>query len=189
MLAWTRRSLLLGVGGSMLALAAARASAQSTPAPDGAVILTVAGDIAHANRGSLDPRLDGVFKIHEIAFDKAFCFDRAMLAALPQETFEARLPEGHEKATFSGPRLAAVLEMAGAPEGASIEATALDGYVSEIAAADLAGKDWILVLERNGRPFSIGGFGPAMLLAKPAAVTVAEDARWPWAVFYIEVKK
>lgn len=184
----TRRTVLGGLGGAALALGA-RGARSAPTTPDGAVILTLAGDIAKANRGPLDPKFDGVFKFHEIAFDSAFCFDRAMLGALPQETFEARLPEGHEKASFSGPRLAAVLQMAGAPERPSISATALDGYVSELSAAEIAGGDWVLVLARNAAPLGIGGFGPTMLLAKPSGIDVGEDAQWPWAVFYIQVTK
>lgn len=186
---WTRRLLLAALASVALAGAPGMAQADMKPAPKGAVILTVAGAIANANRGGIDPRLDGIFKYHEISFDKAFAFDRAMLEALPQEEFKAQLPEGHEPATFKGPPLSAVLEMARAPGRPSIKTVALDGYVTELAAKDLDGRDWVLVLERNGRPFGIGGFGPAMLMERPKVTKVGEGAPWPWALFYIQIKK
>jgi hypothetical protein len=191
MVTWSRRMLLAGMGSLTLApvLMSGLAQADMKPAPKGAVVLTVAGAIANANRGGIDPKLDGIFKYHEIRFDKAFAFDRAMLEALPQEEFRAQLPEGHEPATFKGPRLSAVLEMAGAHAGASIKTVALDGYVTELAAGDLDGRDWVLVLERNGRPFGLGGFGPAMLMEKPKSTKVEEGAPWPWALFYVQVEK
>lgn len=186
---WTRRLLLAALAAVAVAGAPGTAKADMKPAPKGAVILTVAGAIAHANRGAIDAKLDGIFKYHEISFDKAFAFDRAMLEALPQQEFKAQLPEGHEPATFRGPSLAAVLDIAGASAGASIKTVALDGYVTELAASDLSGKDWVLVLERDGRPFGIGGFGPAMLLRKPKGIKVDDEAKWPWALFYIQVGK
>lgn len=165
------------------------AGAEVRPAPKGPVILTIAGDIGHSNRGPVDPKLDGFFKFHEIEFERAFQFDRDTLARLPRRQFTARLPEGHETATFSGPLLSAVLEQAGVTGGVSISARALDGYVSELSAADLADGEWVLVLARNGVPLGLGGFGPALLLKQPKSVDVGSDAQWPWAVFYIEVSR
>lgn len=191
-LAISRRRVVLIVAAALTAaLLMAPGAPRATKAvtPKGPVILTLAGDIALANRGPLDPKLDGVFKHHEIGFTRAFVFDRAMLEALPQEEFEAQLPEGHEPAVFRGPRLSTVLKSAGAPVGVAIRATALDGYVAELTAEDIEGRDWVLVISRNDTPFGIGGFGPALLLERPKDVKVAEDAPWPWAVFFIEVTK
>lgn len=176
---------------TILGLAAAIAAVRAQPAtsPEGPAILTIAGDIGHANRGPIDPKLDGFFKFHEIEFERAFQFDRNALVQLPQREFTARLPEGHETAIFRGPLLSAVLEQAGVTGRVSIMARALDGYVTELSAADLAGGQRVLVLARNGVPLGLGGFGPALLLKQPKSVDVDSDAQWPWAVFYIEVKK
>ena len=191
MACWIGRFVLsiCGILALLLAIPAGDAPAGQNRAPRGAVLLTIAGDIERSNRGAIDLKLDGIFKFHEIKFDHAFAFDRAMLEALPQVEFTAQLPEGHERAVFKGPRLEAVLEMAGAAGAASLTTTALDGYVTELTAKDIGSGSWILVLSRNGQPFGIGGFGPVMLMQKPKSPKVDEAAQWPWALFYIAVKK
>jgi hypothetical protein len=189
---WTRRSLLAGMGLAVLphGFRAGTASARSVAMPQGAVVLTFAGDIAHANRGPLGPRADGFLKYHDIDFDKAFVFDRAMLAEFPQHEIRAQPPQYDAPVTFRGPLLKDVLNSLGAA-GAAIQTRALDGFAVDLSAADLAAKDWTLSLEADGRPFGIGDRGPVWLMHTPSALKVAEEEeqRWPWALFFIRVKK
>lgn len=192
MFSWTRRSLLAAMGTSALALGidAGGAMAKSVASPRDAVILTIAGDLTMSNRGPLDPRADGFLKYHEITFDKAFAFDRAMLQDLPLNEIRAQPPQYSAPATFKGPLLKDILKALGA-EGASIQTRALDGFAVDLSAEDLAGKDWTLALGANGRPFGIGDKGPLWLMHTPSAIKVAEaeEQRWPWALFFIEIKK
>jgi hypothetical protein len=90
---------------------------------------------------------------------------------------------------FAGPRLADVLAAAGAA-GRAITATALDGFAAEISAEDLAAHDWIVALEADGRPLGIGQAGPLWIVyAVPGGIaSEADEQRWPWAVFFIEVQ-
>lgn len=192
LLSWTRRSLLAAMGMSALALSvdADAVMARSAAPPKGAVILTVAGDIAHSNRGALDPKRDGFLKFHEIEFDKAFTFDRAMLEDFPLNEIRAQPPQYSAPATFRGPLLRDVVKALGG-EGAAIQTRALDGFAVDLSPEDLAAKDWTLVLSADGRPFGIGDKGPLWLMHSPSAVKVSEEEeqRWPWALFFIQVKK
>lgn len=192
MFSWTRRTLLVAMGTSALALGLdpRAAMAASVASPQGAVILTVAGDLSLSNRGPLDPMADGFLKYHEITFDKAFAFDRAMLEAFPLNEIRAQPPQYSAPATFRGPLLADVLKALGAG-GASIQTRALDGFAVELSAKDLAGKDWTLALSANNRAFGIGDRGPIWLMHTPSSLKVAEEEeqRWPWALFFIQVKK
>ena len=57
----------------------------------------------------------------------------------------------------------------------------------EISAADLAAHDWIVALKADGADLGMGGRGPAWIVYDVAGGTASADdeARWPWAVFYI----
>jgi hypothetical protein len=175
----------------MFTAVSSQASADGKKAPAGAVLLTIAGDIAHSNRGAMRGKRDGFLNFHEIRFDKAFAFDRTMLDGMKQGSVTAQPPQFSAPVTFAGPYLRDVLAKAGAAGGVSIEAKALDGFVSELSAEDIASKDWILATRQDGKPFALGGLGPIWLLHKPSAVKVPEEEEqtWPWALFYIEVKK
>lgn len=190
--AWTRRSLLAGACVAVLAHAVmpARAMAQAKPAPSGPVILTVAGDLAHANRGPSDPKLDGFMTYHEIEFKRAFTFDLAMLEEFPMTEIRCQPPQYSSSVTFQGPLLRDVLRALGA-DGASIKTRALDGFAVDLTPERIAAKDWILATRAGGRPFGIGDKGPVWLMHTPSAEKVPEDEEhgWPWAVFYIEVTK
>ena len=167
------------------ALAVSLSAAAEEPAsPRGPVALTVAGAIDKANRPPFDAARDAFFDYHERSFDKAFAFDLAMLEAFSQR--RAVIDRGVGPETFSGPRLAEVLESVGC-RGA-LTTLALDGYGSEIPADDIAARDWILATRVNGQPFAIGGRGPLWLLFDPPGERPATDEErgtWPWALFYI----
>lgn len=187
------RRLLLAVPGLLalaLTIAGGTALAEQVPAPKGAVLLTIAGDIDKSNRAAIDLKLDGMFKFHEIAFEKAFVFDRAMLEDFPLQEIMAQPPQYSAPVTFRGPLLRDVLKALGA-EGASIRTRALDGFAVDLSAKEIAEKDWILALAADGRPFGIGDQGPVWMMHTPSVIKVpeAEEQRWPWALFYIDVKK
>lgn len=176
--------LLLGLSAPF----GAHSRAEELSAPSGPVVLTIAGQIGVANRGPSDPELDQFFAYHEISFAAAAEFDRAMLESLGTHEIELSYEKWSEVYKVSGPRLVDVLSAVGA-QGRAITATALDGYAEEVSADELAARDWIVVLERNGRPLGIGGLGPLWIVYHVPGNTLSHDdeARWPWAVFFIEV--
>ena len=168
----------------LAAVAFAFATAAPAAEPAGPVALTIAGAIEKTNRPPFDAGRDGFFAYHERAFDKAFAFDRAMLAKFPPR--EAVIDRGGGPEKFSGPRLADVLAFVGCR--GPLTALALDGFGSEISQADLAARDWILATGADGRPFGIGDRGPLWLVFDPPGdrpATEEEQGQWPWALFYI----
>lgn len=188
----TRRALLAGLGSMAFthAVSGGAVLAEMKSALEGQVVLTIAGDIAHANRGAFDAVRDGFFKYHEIEFDKAFAFDRAMLEEFPLKEIRCQPPNYVSSVTFRGPLLRDVLKVLGA-ESASIKTRALDGFAVDLTSQQLAAQDWILVTQADGRPLGIGAKGPVWLMHTPSSekVTDEEEQSWPWAVFYIEVSK
>lgn len=189
--AWLKAPGSLVVALFTLAVATGSDSVGEQSGSKGAVVLTVAGNIAKSNRGPTRGKRDGFLKYQDISFEKAFTFDRAMLDALKQGTVNAQPPQYSAPAVFTGPFLSEVLARVGAEKDASIEARALDGYVSELSAENIASRDWILATRYDGEPFALGGLGPIWLMHKPSAIKVPEEEEqtWPWALFYIEVKK
>jgi len=187
-----RRTTGLIVGCLLIALVGVvgRAQAGQVVAAKGAVILTVAGAIGNWNRPAYDDRRDTFLKHHEITFDKAMQFDREMLAKLPQGSVEAKPPQLGKAGKFTGPRLAAVLEAAGARQGSRLRAMALDGFTADIEASQLNLKDWIVATAVDGKPLAIGDQGPLWLLHSPKSTSQVgeEEMSWPWAVFYIVVE-
>jgi hypothetical protein len=174
-----------------LLAAAQTAAAADMKSPDGAVVMTIAGNIAIANRGAFDPKRDGFLKYHERKFDKAAAFDRAMLEALGTHSATIQFDGwGAAPITFSGPRLKDVLAAVGWT-GRQITTLALDGFGTKISRADIDAFDWIQATRTNGKPLGIGQRGPLWLVFDPPgdrAATTEEEGRWPWAIFFIQAE-
>lgn len=171
-----------------LALSLAPASAGETP--KGPVVLTVTGALAEPNRAAFKAFHDAFLHYHERTFDKAFAFDRQMLAALPAVSIKARAEGWPDGITAAGPRLRDVLDAAGVAQDAALALMALDGFALELSAEDRAAQDWVLAIEVNGRPLGIGDRGPAWLLYDTGQEIVGHDAEaeWIWSVFLIEAQ-
>jgi hypothetical protein len=158
--------------------------------PAGQVVLTVAGAVGVTNRGPYDDFEDAFFKYHERKFDKAVTFDLAMLEELGMHAVTVTYSEWPRSFRFEGPWLRDLLAAAGA-SGRDISLLALDGFATEINAADLAAYDWIVALKRDGRYLDIGQRGPLWIVYARhdgKAITAEDEQRWPWAAFLIEVK-
>ena len=158
--------------------------------PTGEVVLTVAGAVGASNRGPYDDFEDAFFKHHDRKFDKAAAFDLAMLEGLGMHAVTVSYDKWPKPFRFEGPWLKDVLAAAGA-SGKDISVLALDGYVEDISAADLAAYDWIVAVKRDGRYLDIGQHGPTWIVyarrdGKPFGAE--DEERWPWAAFLIEVK-
>lgn len=152
-------ALLLAVG--CLSTLAEALAAGAEP-----VILTVTGNVAHPNRGALDPFEDAVFAHLDAKFDKGFTFTLSDLQSLPQKTVTAKYEDWPREVTASGPLLADVLKAASA-EGQRILVQAVDGYAPEFTAGDVARGKMILALEAEGKPLALGGRGPLWLIGPP----------------------
>lgn len=180
---------LTALGGALagLMLIAGTGIAEEKPAPNGGVIVTLGGKVAHWNRGAATADADAVFKEHKISFDKAMALDVATFNALPMHELNVSTPGGDS--TFAGPLLADVLRAAGAEVG-SVKLTARDGSVVDLTAEDVKTREWILAHLVDGKPVTGGDFGPLWLMHKPGSgETPSKDELQSWvsSVFYIEV--
>ena len=176
---------------AMAALLALGACERGADEPAGLVILTAGGNIGKTNRGPYDDARDTLFKYHEISFEKAFQFDQEMLLLLDQERVRVQPPQVGKPVTLQGPTLKSVLKTLGAENAQNVRFVALDGYASDLNAESIATKDWIVAVSVDGKPLEIGRQGPIWVVFRPANpphVSEEEEAIWPWAVFYMEVK-
>ncbi|MGO2008263.1 molybdopterin-dependent oxidoreductase [Vreelandella alkaliphila] len=155
--------------------------------PEGPVILTVNGDITHFNaaQGAL--------------------FDRDMLQALPQHSFETGTPWTEGSSTYSGPLMRTLLEHVGLPgaenspgnssrnsAGNSVHVSALNGFEAEIPISDFYKYDVILALERDGQSIPIREYGPMWVLypfsQDEALLSEKMRFRAVWQVMQINVR-
>jgi hypothetical protein len=166
---------------------AGASSASAEPEPP---ILTITGEVSHPNRGALDPFHDAFMSHKDKTFTKAFAFTRSSLAGLPQIKISTNVETWPGKIELEGPRLVEALAAAGVATNATIVATALDGYNVELTPETRSAHDWILAINANGAPLSIGGRGPVWLIHGTDGKDVSQDveATWVWALYLMEVK-
>ena len=159
-------------------------------APKEMVLLTVAGAIHNTNRGPFDPDKDSIFSRLNIGFDRAFAFDRPMLARLKQGKVTAVTTELGKAATFTGPLLKEVLATVGAAEG-KVSFVAINNYEGYLEREDIEASDWILALEADGAPLGLGQQGPIWLIntrvADDPPPNQSHRGHWVWAVFFMRV--
>lgn len=183
-----RRRSLLGLAAGMMLPSATAARAEEAQA-GGLAILTVGGLVGAPNRGSFDPQRDRLFNTNNISFQKAREFSVSSLAPLPEHSVKAN-HFGRDMAG-KGPLLQDILAAA-APDPAAKTArlSALDGYAAEIPLSDVKSQQWILAMEVDGKPVAIGGLGPlfSMRQLPPGEKeTEEEEAKWVYALYYIEL--
>jgi hypothetical protein len=113
--------------------------------PQDEPILTIAGLIQHGNnQGAAD-------------------FDLKMLQALPQHTIVTRHPWVETRHHYKGPRVAEVLELAGA-QSSKLTLVALNNYEVEIDFSDIEKFEPILAWSDNDRPMRVRDKGPLWLM-------------------------
>jgi hypothetical protein len=171
----------LAVLGSVLSPGAARADRQ--------VILTVTGEIDKANRSQMNPFQDALFGVLGETFDRGFTMTLADLEKLPFETMTVQYPNWPAPVKVEGPRLAAVLDRAGAV-GAGVMVQAVDGYSPSFKMEDVRNGAFVLAVRANGKPLSLGGRGPVWLVYPTksyAGHQPDDDSGLAWAVFHIKV--
>lgn len=173
---------------SVLLTLAMPATAQIA-APQGRVIVTIAGDLPSGNLPARTEEDAGFFNFLDLTYDTAVGLDDAMLGGLEQHALT--VPYGpYPELAFSGPRLSAVLTLAGA-EGRTIQAVALDGYAAEVTWDTITEHEPILATHGADGPLAIGGYGPAAIVFPVAeGETLAEGlpSQQVWALIYISVE-
>lgn len=170
-----------------LALADAHSAGPEMAAGDGRVLVTIGG-----NDGPMTPAAEGaqsLFAKYEVDLTGARGLDMKALAELEAGEIVSNLPGTQTEVTFSGPRLAEIMRLAGA-EGKAALPMALDGYQPEIAWEDIEAHDPILATHADGAPLAIGDIGPAMIIfpaIEDAETADRLDAARVWAVFYVGI--
>ncbi|WP_338769210.1 molybdopterin-dependent oxidoreductase [Massilia sp. METH4] len=182
--------------GALAATGAAPALAAPKAGTRGPTLLTVTGAIPKANRGRFDPVADQMMFKQKLAFEKAWTFDYAALAALPAVTIKPTLEYDGKVHTLSGPLLADVLKAAGVlvTDATRITLRAVDGYAAAITGAQARKQRFIVATEMDGAPMALGGLGPlwavydADRVPEMASRPVAERfGSCPWALYHIDI--
>ncbi len=166
-------SLIFRVLATLLALALpAAGTAQPLPVPQGPVILTLHGTLAHAN-------VDGSAQ-----------FDLAMLDALEQRETVTETPWHEGVQTFTGPRLSTLLAAAGA-SGSELRIVAVNDYAATMPWQDTQDHEVILASRRNGETMSVRETGPLFVIypfdEDPSLRDEVFFSRSVWQVHMIEV--
>jgi len=153
-------------------LAAGTASADPLPQPEGAVILTISGALAHSNG-------DGVAR-----------FDRAMIEALDQRRTRTETPWYAGPQEFTGPTLADLLAAVGA-SGSELRVIAANDFAATLPWSDITETPVILASRHNGEPMALRDKGPLFVIypfdEMPALRNEVYFSRSVWQVVAIEV--
>lgn len=161
--------------------------------PQGAVVITIIGDVGVTNRPPFDANHDYFFQKHKLRFQQAVAFDYPMLEALGMQKIRIGYHGWPQPQEVEGPTLKALLATVGITDPELVTLTALDGYKVALDQELLSAHDWILAIKREGRYLSLGQLGPTWLVNTPASddglATKQEAALWPWGNFVIEIKK
>ncbi|WP_211455377.1 molybdopterin-dependent oxidoreductase [Collimonas antrihumi] len=172
------------------------AAAKGTSQAAAPAVLTITGAIERSNRGPTDPVIDQMMHKQNVQFSSAFAFDLGALAKLPAATINPTMEYDSKPHQLRGPRLADVLDMLGASKAPETQIVfhSVDGYMPQLSFAQLRKYGYILATHIDGKPMSIGGFGP--IFAIYDADRIAEQAQkplsqrftlCPWGLYCIEV--
>ncbi|MCA3450202.1 MAG: molybdopterin-dependent oxidoreductase [Rhodobacter sp.] len=138
-----RFSAALMIAAGLLSAVVARA--ESLPAPQGDVILTVSGAITNTND-------DGLAR-----------FDMALLDGLPRHSFATSTIWTEGVDTYEGVLLTDLLKALGAT-GTNVLAKALNDYEITFPVADATAEGPLLAYRANGKPMSIREKGPIWMI-------------------------
>lgn len=152
---------------------AAAVQASDLSRPDGRVLLTVSGEIAHTNS------------------EQTAQFDRTMLESLDWTEIVSftSLTEGPQ--VFAGPTLSSLLDAVGA-RGTRLRATAIDDYSIIIPLADAAEHNVILAMERNGAAMPVRSKGPIWVIYPLSEADAAKNTftrEMIWQLYRLSVER
>ncbi|PVE24077.1 oxidoreductase [Microvirga sp. KLBC 81] len=157
---------------AVLGRMSAASAAEPLPRPQGAVILTITGNITQMNA-------PGQAR-----------FDKAMLETLGKASYTTSSEVSATPMTFEGVPLRAVLERVGAL-GKTIKATALNAYQNSIPMEDLQFEP-ILAMKVDGKVITARDKGPLWIAYPRDAHSVLHDARydsrWVWQLSKLHIE-
>jgi hypothetical protein len=172
-------------------------SEAAAPATTGPTLLTVSGAIGKSNRTALDPALDQLMKKHGIQFEKAWTFDAASLARLPEVSIKPTIEYDAKQHTLQGPLLETVLKTAGVAPDAKVllGMRAIDGYNVMVSLADARSYRMVVATRMDGKPLPLGGLGPLWVVYDADNLPAFKDKPLkerfglsPWGMYHIEVR-
>lgn len=120
-------------------------AAERLAQPATSPILVVDGKIATTNRG------------------RTAAFDLALLKTLPQITLKTMTAWTEGESSFTGVRLRDLLDRLGA-QGATLTATAIDDYRTDIPMTDIRDYDVIVAFAMDGKPLPPDNKGPLWIV-------------------------
>lgn len=168
-----RARYLMGCLSLLMSFSPAGAAPPSLPPPDGQVLLTVSGNIAHVNYG-----------------DSAQ-LDREMLKQLPTHVLRTSTSVTEGTQVFTGVLMRDLLERLGAA-GNVVIATALNDYTSEIPVSDFYTYEVLAALAMNGKPLTPRDKGPLWIVYPrddhEELQDIRYDYRWVWQLKHLEVR-
>ena len=166
-------SVLAIVMSVFLAPPPAHAQEDTLPAPEGEIILTIAGQIAQTN------------------LDASAVFDEAMLANLPSAVLETTTVVTDGLRQFDGFLMRDLLTLVGA-EGETVTATALNDYVIDIPVEDFERFDVLVATHMDGQRLLSRDMGPLWIVyprdAHAELQDIRYDYRWVWQLVRLDVE-
>ena len=151
----------------------AHAQEGTLPAPDGEIILTIAGQIAQTNLGA------------------SAVFDEAMLANLPSAVLETTTVVTDGLRQFDGFLMRDLLALVGA-EGKTVTATALNDYVIDIPVEDFERFDVLVATHMDGERLLPRDMGPLWIVYPrddhAELQDIRYDYRWVWQLVRLDVE-
>lgn len=142
-------------------------------APEGQIVLTVAGQIAQTN------------------VDANAVFDEAMLAQLPSAAVETTTVVTDGVKQFDGFLMRDLLALVGA-EGEKVTATALNDYIIDIPIVDFERFDVLVATHMDGERLQPSDFGPLWIVyprdEHAELQDIRYDYRWVWQLVRLDVE-
>ncbi|MBY4678045.1 hypothetical protein [Marinobacterium arenosum] len=158
---------------SLVLLAGSVAVADTLPAPEGRVVLTLSGLISHSQDG------------------QRAMFDLVQLRELPSDTFELQTEWTDRPHVYKGPLLSAVLERVGA-KGKTLYLRALNDYTVDLDVDFVHRYQPILAWQDDDRTMTVRNKGPLWLVLPlhrfPELTTPENSSRMIWQLSTIEVR-
>lgn len=141
-------------------------------APSGKVVLTITGELAHANDNG------------------AASFDLALLQSLPQHSFSTKTPWSPRPHKFTGVLLGDLLLAVGAKPGTT-KAAALNDYRVDLPANEMIKQGAMLAYLLDDKPMTVREKGPLLIIYpfddKPELRTAVHYSRAIWQLRSLDI--
>ena len=164
--------LTVRILGMMVLLLSPGIHSAEIPAPEGAALLTITGEVQSPNVGQ---------EVH---------LDLAALESLPVTEYTTRTPWHDSPQTFTGVRLSDLLTAVGS-QSRSMVAYGLDDYHFTISDLDIDQYPVMIAYRQNGNPISVRSLGPLRIIMPyddhPELLTPLNESRSVWQLVKLEL--